>query len=349
MGFMSEVKTKVGQVGDAIKESFGPLAPLEANEENKSLRYPLDLGDTGQFPHTVQFICWKPAPQSVGDITNTVIDNVKLGGSKAAEFIDTGETTPPVAENSLAVNRNQKYNSRLFDFSRRVEGDPQIISLYIPQQGPQDKFSNSLDETSMTDALGKLGLYTEAGSSLIKAWKSGSLKDIDGGAFVELIGGGALGVGENLGLIGNKETLVDAALASQGFARNPQFEVLYKGSSMRNFTFQWDLIPRSQEEADMIRSIVTALKYHASPSYTRNEGRYIVPPSYIDVKFLYQGSETNKLFKISTCQINLIEVNYTPLGDTFTSFSDGSATATQIFLGLTELEMMHKSLRQQGY
>ena len=63
MAFIDEVRRSTTIIGDVIKRTYGPLAALNLPMgEATNLRYPLNLGDSKTYPHTVEFQAWEPAP-----------------------------------------------------------------------------------------------------------------------------------------------------------------------------------------------------------------------------------------------------------------------------------------------
>jgi hypothetical protein len=95
--------------------------------------------------------------------------------------------------------------------------------------------------------------------------------------------------------------------------------------------------------------IVRKLKYHASPQFTENQGRYIIPPSYFDITFKFNSAENPFLPKISTCVLRGVDINYSGGLDQWATFDDGMPIQIQMVLRFVELEMMHKRLRAEGY
>jgi hypothetical protein len=134
-----------------------------------------------------------------------------------------------------------------------------------------------------------------------------------------------------------------------GYAVNPQEEMLYGGTPMREFLFEYMMTPRNLQEAQSIRDIVQKFKYHASPQFADNQGRFIIPPSYFDITFMFNGSRNTMLPRMSTCALTQVQVNYSAGLDTWAAFEDGMPIQVNLTLGFTELEMMHKALREEGY
>lgn len=391
MSFIDDVKKTTGTIGGIIKKTYGPLSALELpTQQGNIYRYPLDVGDSRTYPHTVEFQAWLPTPVGIDELgvpkavgnavssTKDAITGTKIGGAIAkvgsgilgaaskveTKFQDiTGinlfdiDSTPgttskavPVDPNTgPIVNRNQTKNSRLLDFTRRAEKSD-LIALYLPNAQWQDSVDNSYEGVSVTEAFGNAGLLAEAGSSLAEGYKKEE-------AFVNKIMSaiGSLASSratmEVLGKVvgSDNSALSNLGLAAMGVAINPQQEMLYGGTSFREFSFEFIMTPRTSKEAEAIKAIIKKFKYHASPQYTTGQGRYVIPPSYFDITFKFNGAQNPALPLISTCALKNVTVQYNNGLETWASYEDGMPVQVQMTLSFVELEMMHKALREEGY
>lgn len=349
MSFITDVKNTMGKVGGVIKKTYGPLSPLKNEMTNYTwgnLRYPLDVGDNNTYPHTVEFQCWIPKP------TTTEIDQSKPPSPLPTSVGKRATNLAPYVINrdkdsrvpTPKVNTNQAYNSRLVDFTRRAELSDLIV-LYNPAASWTDTVSNDYQTKSITEALGKVGIVVEAGSSISDALKSDkSLPATAYAAAYEAIAGA---IGKKFGM--DSQIMKDVGFQSQGYAVNPQFEQIYGSTAMREFQFVFNMAPRNVKEAECCLDIVRRFKYHASPSYTGGGGRYITPPSYFDIEFKYLGAQNPAMPLISTCVLKQIDVNYSSGLEQFASFTDGKPIQITMTMQFVELEVMHKALRDMGY
>lgn len=103
--------------------------------------------------------------------------------------------------------------------------------------------------------------------------------------------------------------------AALGFAINPQFEVVYQATSLRNFQFDFMFYPRDEGEATQVQNIISAFKFHAAPEIiSGGGGRYLLAPSAFDIGFFYHGKRNVNLPRISTCVCESVQVDYAPNG-----------------------------------
>ena len=363
MSFIDNVRKTTGSIGDVIKRTYGPLAPLELPFNRGNVyRYPLDVGNSQIYPHTVEFQAWLPTPVSIdklggeGGITDKIRGMIDQATSKYQNGVDARQI---IEEDGPLVNRNQKYNPRLFDFTRRAARSDLLV-MYMPNAAWDDSVNNSYNKQSMTEALGNLGIAAEVAGSVGKAIKE-EQASAPGGPFSQAwagIKGAFKGVGdaasgpagmEVAGKVLDNEPLANAGLAALGYAKNPQEELLYGGTDLREFMFEFTMTPRNIKEAQSIRDIIRLFKYHASPQYADNQGRYIIPPSYFDISFKRHGQVNTMLPRISTCSLTQVRINYSGGLEQWATYEDGMPIQIQMALSFTELEMMHKDLRKQGY
>jgi len=360
MSFIKNIGQVATDVGKILKKSFGPLDALNptSDESIKGLyRYPLDVGNVNLYPHTVEFHCYKPLPEGLPKDTQDKTKTFdKSGRDITPEYGHSQDLIDRYGKGGMAVNRNQAVNGeRISDWERRAELYS-VIALYMPRQALQETINNNYEEKSMTEILGGLGMAAEAGSSIIESFQKnestwqGLKSAVKGLApFAAAVAGTAAEKAGGLGL-GDPKAAAEAYLQSRGLATNPQFEVFYGGTQFRKFMFQYKLLPRSAKEADEILKIVRVLKYHASPEYLMTQGRFMAPPSYFDIYIKYRGEENERIpLQISTCVLTALDIDMGSSTDQFVTFHDGTPLEIGIQMQFTELEIMHKRLRKDGY
>jgi Tail-tube assembly protein len=348
MSFISETKSIISKVGGVIKKTYGPLSPLDNPMTNftwGNLRYPLDVGDNNVFPHTVEFQCWIPKPtgqdwSNYGKRSEMPTSVGKRATGIAARSINVNEAGVPMP----TVNTNQQYNKRLLDFTRRADPSDLIV-LYSPTASWTDTATNNYEAASMTDAIGGLGMVVEAGQSIKEYYKGNEQLPTTAiaAAYEAIVGVASKALGADGGI------MKDVGFQSQGYAINPQYEQIYKGTGFREFQFVFKMTPRNEKEAEAAFNIARRFKYHASPEYTAGGGRYIVPPSYFDIEFKYLGVPNPALPRVSTCVLQKLDVSYGGDLEQLASFKDGKPVQITMTMQFIELETMHKALRDIGY
>ncbi len=97
-----------------------------------------------------------------------------------------------------------------------------------------------------------------------------------------------------------------AAMSEQRIIANPGYFQNYTGTTPRNFSFSFDFIPNSKEEAKKIIEIIMTLKKHASPKLV--SGAFLQAPNFF--WFFFSNNTLQKLTKIRPCIIKSIDTNY---------------------------------------
>lgn len=131
---------------------------------------------------------------------------------------------------------------------------------------------------------------------------------------------------------------VNADALTQGIAGkvlNPYREQIFKGIGMREFNFQWKLVPRNQAEQLRIHNIIKAFRYFSLPNYSGQSAfestgtdalidesafnelsdRWLTVPRVFDLTWRHSGSkDILSLPKIKPSILKNVTVNYTPDG-----------------------------------
>ena len=145
---------------------------------------------------------------------------------------------------------------------------------------------------------------------------------------------------------------IDATIASQavgtninsvlgrfgGSIINPNLELLFQSPSLRPFTFQFKMSPRSDTEAREIVKIIRFFKQGMAP--IREESRlFLKTPHTFKIKYVQLGSQNESPFlnKFKECALLSCSVQYTPEGN-YAPYEDGAMSSYQMSLQFKELE-----------
>ena len=346
----------LNQVNSPVNFS-GPLSGLDTIPGLSIVRYPQDLASPNTSGknnknHWVTFTIKDVKPASIGAATSnaqTVIQTTGGAGAVATGVI--GGAIAAVKTGSLVAGASVGVGVGLITqaLSSGVAVSPQLettnasISLYMPDNLVAS-YSANYEEMSLTSDLGPTITTLRAISSA--AGKPGGN---DVGSNPDVITA-AVGTMQALGLeipgveTGALGTLLQKA---QGYAINPQIQMVYRGSPLREFTLTFKLTPRSQDEANQINNIISQFKFFASPSLGQSNGNitnsttnsmYLIPPSIFNVQFFVNGTESQVLPKYGDCALISVEANYAPNG--FAAFVDGSMVQTELTLAFKELNIL---------
>ncbi len=123
-----------------------------------------------------------------------------------------------------------------------------------------------------------------------------------------------------------------------GMVMNPNMELLFKGPSLRPFSFKFKLSPRGQGEANNIIKIIRFFKQGMAP--IRSESNlFLKSPHVFKITYIHRGEQGElhrKLNAFKTCALQGFGVNYTPTGN-YATYQDGTMVAYDISMSFTEI------------
>lgn len=301
------------------------------------------------FPHGIQFIFKDYSYEKF--VSNSTIGNLSGDGTDSSG----NETVWSTAEN----RRNA------------IESDSFILELPMPKTltdstGVQvTGFERSFIEAFLTQQAvnfvgDPMGAAKAAGNAIASAaggLASGDFSGIFGSdangsanaeAFKRLIGTIGTSV---LGTLGIGEKSIGAIMGS---TTNPLTTLHFGGVDLRSFTFNWQLFPRSQQEATDIRDIVRTVKSKILPKIqslkpggsasgiaeltSSSLGRaYLKYPSVVFINLL--GVDESHFPKFKVCMCNNISIDYAENGSIPTIAQGGVPMGINIGMSFSELEI----------
>ena len=132
-----------------------------------------------------------------------------------------------------------------------------------------------------------------------------------------------------------------------GIAINNNLELLFNGPNLRIFNFNFQMRPRSEDEAIEIRDIIRIFKKAMAPEVSESN-LFLKTPDVFEIKYIHnetatkekgqdqQGQDQPYLNKIKTCAMQSFNVNYVPDGS-YMTYDGGSMTGYNIDMSFKEL------------
>ena len=123
-----------------------------------------------------------------------------------------------------------------------------------------------------------------------------------------------------------------------GMVMNPNMELLFKGPTLRPFSFKFKLSPRGQTEADNIIQIIRFFKQGSAPIRSQSN-LFLKSPHVFRITYIHRGEKGElhkKLNAFKTCALQGFGVNYTPTGN-YATYQDGTMVAYDINMSFTEI------------
>lgn len=117
---------------------------------------------------------------------------------------------------------------------------------------------------------------------------------------------------------------------------NPNMELLFKGPSLRPFTFAFKLAPRSSKEAETVIAILRFFKQGMAPIKS-SSNLFLKSPNTFRLGYYHRGQPHRFLNKFKECALQSVALEYTPDG-TYATYEDGVMTSYNMTLTFNELE-----------
>ena len=199
----------------------------------------------------------------------------------------------------------------------------QTISLYIPDTLASN-YNASYTDVSELDAIGSI------------AGVIGSIAGKSSSRLGKMAAGISSAVQSAAGAADNPA--VKLAASAAGKAINPRKQLLFDGIDFRSFQFAFTFSPTSQQESDIVNTIIQTFKYHAAPRIQSGPSSFLfIPPSSFTIEFLYKSTTNTYINRIAESVLESIDVNYAPNG--IWSAFDQTGAPTQVTLSLSFKEI----------
>lgn len=149
-------------------------------------------------------------------------------------------------------------------------------------------------------------------------------------------------------------------LINRGEVINPHTQMLFRSPALRQFNFNFKLIPRSKAEAKEIIKIVQFFRLAAYPSLgpggsetksatnnaQLNMASYTFPDVF-EIKYMSNNRENRNLIKFGRAYLTSINVNYNQTSPTF--YDDGMPSEIDLSLTFQETKAISREDIKNGY
>ena len=117
---------------------------------------------------------------------------------------------------------------------------------------------------------------------------------------------------------------------------NNNLALLFKGPTLRPFTFQFTLSPRDRGEAVQVQKIIRAFKQSSAVQQTQSK-TFLAAPNTFGLQFFKGPTPHNFLPQLKECALLNVGVNYMP-DNSYMTYEDSSMVSYSISLSFQELE-----------
>lgn len=167
-------------------------------------------------------------------------------------------------------------------------------------------------------------------------------------------------VSQGLANLSQEKGLAGAAQQAQinlGVVANPHTQMLFKSPSLRQFSYSFKMIPRSQAEAREIIKIVQFFRIAAYPEVgsaggeTSGEGTLEMAtfkfPDIFEITYLNRGVENENMIAVMNSYLTSVTVTYNTNTPTF--HKDGMPAEVDLQLTFQESKALNRALIKKGY
>ena len=288
-----------------------------------------------------KFIARKSGNTNMGDGSGILIPNDYKNFPKGHEFERfnnmQGKYTGMMQRNDFQRNQDKIYaasdNINRSEFNKTPIGH---IFLPIPDgvsdqnkvnfgEGKLNPIEKLASGVALQFLLGKEGAKDLDTAKVIKD----KIKDPNTKrALSNLIAGSATGIDTD-----------DLLARTQGSILNNNLALLFKGPTLRTFTFQFALSPRDRGEALQVRQIIRALKQSSAAQRTRG-GTFLGAPNTYTLQFLNGLKPHGFLPRIKECALLSVGVNYMP-ENSYMTYEDSSMVSYSLSLSFQETQSLY--------
>ena len=239
--------------------------------------------------------------------------------------------------------------SRAAQISDQYTDKPAEKTIILPIPGNiQDNNGAQWGENKLNDfAAASLGIV----GSVVE---SDNLKDIPGNVTKKMnelqSGGGGSDVANYAKMVaattavnalGANVTIGGLLARSSGQVINQNLEMVFGGVTIRSFNFGWDLVPRSREEAYVVKSIIKNLKIHSAAKLDNDGMGFLNAPDIFRIGYYKGGKPHPFLNRFKTCALTNMSVNYTGSG-TYATYDDGTPVHMKLDISFKELNPIYR-------
>lgn len=191
------------------------------------------------------------------------------------------------------------------------------ISLPLPQSGLEDNLSIDYDETALGAAVGgALGTFGSAGQGTTWAQKAAAFGE---GGIQHAMTSAAGRFGDLIGQVtftpGLGDKLKSSAPQAIGNALNPNLSLTFNGVHLREHSFSWRFIAKSEEESRTLQKIEKMLKQAALPRKVEGVAVGLAYPHIAFLEFVPKD-----LIKVSELGCFLTDISFKYDGDGHPAF-----------------------------
>ena len=335
------IKTQTKDAGDAVQKNEAEAAAGGLTSVGKKNQDVVSGGSGNNAENdnseNTSSLGFRPEASAEGTRTEfpTIIHPADLGASKQDVIrFDMHEYVPGELSSTSAGGGIDAFgfNSGTNNLGPSIGSVTLPIPSGISDQNKADWGSNSMTALDLAKA-------DIAKTAIFDGFQDGAEK------FTKYVDAVKKNAGATAGAVGNAFAAAAAGVETQallarttGMVMNPNMELLFKGPTLRPFSFKFQLAPRGQTEADNIIQIIRFFKQGGAPIRSKSN-LFLKSPHVFRITYIHRGEKGElhkKLNAFKTCALQGFGVNYTPTGN-YATYQDGTMVAYDISMSFTEI------------
>ena len=334
-----------------------------------NLSYPLNVEGDEQQGHYIMFMINETTPGKVAT-TGAAALGQQLDPEQQEAFIDSNLNKG--AGKSQSTMSGAPSKSGLWMRRPGTSRMAKAITLYMPPSVKVSYKSNYKDDeisaraSAIGDTIGSVIDSVASGGA--KSWSAGwETAKKAGSTALEGVGAVAAFVAK-----ASADTFAPGASTlaqlSTGQILGSKMELMFTDVGRRNFSFTFNFIPKSEQEARMVYNIVQTFKEHMLPEHLGSAdfpfvgeqkflpGKILKIPDTFDIHYFYHNNENPFLNRISTCYLTSMDIDYG--GEKYVTYEPTKHDTgqvgpppqrTNISLSFTEIETITRERAKQGF
>jgi len=347
----------------------GPLSKLDESSNDLSVvKYPSDLGEKtdtskNEKNHWVTFRIYDIEPAAIKSASTGFANNQTVLGISNNSAIAVGVLGGvAVGAGALLGSESTAGNKALsvgafsvlgavglglgFTVSPQISKIKSCISLYMPDTLTA-AYDANYEEMSLTQDLGAAITTLRAVGNIADGVLSGLGKGNSLGGDPNVVQA-AVAAASAIGVPGvNVENLGTLLQRAQGYAINPQLQMVYRGTGLRSFQLSFTFTPKSKDEGIQVNNIINQFRFYFSPSLGQSAGKntqattnsmFLIPPSIFEIDFYVNGQRSLNLPRYGRCVMTALDVNHAPNG--FATYEDSTMLQTTLQMSFKEMDIL---------
>ena len=370
----NQIKSIVGLPVEGGNSALDNIINLSKRKSTKILTYPINVDTDRQQGHYILFeinkridgkLAKNKDKKNIGQVVKNMADGMvdtdsyEIPTFSSTDGVETDgfrnqvlADAPPKIEASNLMN-NAKGNFKSIAYSQLpTTRHDTTIALYMPPslQVSYDVKYGDKEIGGLAGAFGDaIAAFSASGGDMTTKLQAGFAGGKQG--FNELAQTFAMGTLDTFAV--GAQSLMEL---KKGTVITPRMEMMFEGVGRRQFSYTFNFIPKSVQEAKLVEEIIYNFKFFMMPEYTnKSTRREMKIPGTFNIRYMYMGKDNDFINKVSACFLTNVAVEYG--ADRFTAYQPttskfGSGPPPQkskLTLSFTELETMHQDHIATGH